>query len=329
MRPILNREFSLPEDRFVLAVPKGEWPIEQELAGGRKRQLVQVVDDEALSAMANRFRADAQRADFAGILVDYDHGSLDTDKSSEAAGWAMEAEARGDGLYVANRWSDAGEAAVKGGRYRFLSPVFAPGDLADLGGGRVRPLALSRLALTNDPNMRAFPLSNRAAGAPESGNEPNKEVPMKDQIAPVLGLAADAADSAVVEAVKALANRATAAEGRVAALEQEQLSREVEGDLSAFAEVVADREEVKKQLLANRAGTLAVLRGLKKPAAAPAAALPNRRDGKLPPSGGPETGGTEAEKRAAAIRNRAADVARKQGLPFARAWQLAEAELGA
>ena len=123
--------------------------------------LTQVVDADACTAMANRFAEEAKAPNFAGLLVDFDHFSLDGEKRSEAAGWIIELENRDSGLFAKIRWSDIGEEAVKGGRYRFLSPVWNRADCVDLGGGRVRPVRLLNAAVTNDPNLKGMrPLSN-------------------------------------------------------------------------------------------------------------------------------------------------------------------------
>jgi hypothetical protein len=45
--------------------------------------------------MAARFKADAAVPNFAGLLVDFDHFSLDDRARSEAAGWIMGLEYRG------------------------------------------------------------------------------------------------------------------------------------------------------------------------------------------------------------------------------------------
>jgi len=184
----------MPADGWYQLAPLGEFA---HAAAG----VVQVVDVEACTAMAARFKADAAGANFAGLLVDFDHFSLDDRARSEAAGWIVGLEARGeksevssqnsvggeagaekageyattkvtkntkgDGLWANIRWSDVGEAAVKGGRYRFLSPVWARSDCVDLGNGRVRPVRLLNAAVTNDPNLKGLvPLANAAAGAP-------------------------------------------------------------------------------------------------------------------------------------------------------------------
>ena len=152
----------MPSDGWYQVAPVGEFAHTQ--AG-----LTQVVDAEACTAMANRFNEEAGiqpfdklRADrFAGLLVDFDHFSLDGEKRSEAAGWITALENRDGGLFAKIRWSDVGESAVKGGRYRFLSPVWNRADCVDLGGGRVRPVRLLNAAVTNDPNLKGMrPLSN-------------------------------------------------------------------------------------------------------------------------------------------------------------------------
>ena len=152
---LLNRDgFQTPADGWYQVAPFGEFVHAQ--AG-----LTQVVDSEACQAMANRFAEEAKAPNFAGLLVDFDHFSLDGEKRSEAAGWITALENRDGGLFAKIRWSDVGESAVKGGRYRFLSPVWNRADCVDLGGGRVRPVRLLNAAVTNDPNLKGMrPLSN-------------------------------------------------------------------------------------------------------------------------------------------------------------------------
>ena len=152
---IVNREtFQMPTDGWYQLAPLGEFA---HAAAG----VVQVVDSEACTAMAARFKADAAVANFAGLLVDFDHFSLDGERRTEAAGWIVDVAARETGLWANIRWSDVGEAAVKGGRYRFLSPVWARSDCVDLGNGRVRPVRLLNAAVTNDPNLKGMrPLCN-------------------------------------------------------------------------------------------------------------------------------------------------------------------------
>jgi hypothetical protein len=233
--------------------------------------VVQVIDHEACVAMAARFAADANTPNFPGLLVDFDHFSLDGEKRSEAAGWITGLQARvesgkgqagsaeGDphpnplpsqgegvnaaGLWAQIRWSDLGEEAVKGGRYRFLSPVWARSDCVDLGPSagsgqampRVRPVRLLNAAVTNDPNLKGMrPLSNSGAAAsgkreaeepttyPGAGGNSGKSVDsnafnrakecqgeknMKvviERLVNHLGLGADATEAAILEKMAGL-----------------------------------------------------------------------------------------------------------------------------
>ena len=171
---ILNRDtFELPGDGWYQVAPLGQFP-------HRPSGAIQVVDEDACDAMCNAFTEQAKQANFAGLLIDFDHFSLDDKLKSEAAGWIVglenrdprdeggnlkpeeEARANGGGLWAKIRWSDLGEEAVKGGRYRFLSPVWSQRDCIDLGDGRLRPVRLLNAAVTNDPNLKGMvPLSNR------------------------------------------------------------------------------------------------------------------------------------------------------------------------
>ncbi|MEI7851883.1 MAG: phage protease, partial [Kiritimatiellales bacterium] len=152
MNLILNRNFELPADGWHQLAPLGEFP---HAAAG----IVQVIDAAACTLMVAAFEnARAGSSNFPGLLIDFDHFSLDAEKRSEAAGWITDLKfmpnSAGSGLFARIRWSDIGEAAVKGGRYRFLSPVWAKSDCEDLGSQRLRPVRLLNAAVTNDPNLK-------------------------------------------------------------------------------------------------------------------------------------------------------------------------------
>ena len=151
-----DNTFVLAADGWVQVTPCGEFPH----AGAG---VVQVIDRAACAAMAAEFNGRKADANFPGVLVDFDHFSLDTAQSSEAAGWITELESRDTGLWARVRWSDAGLSAVQGGRFRLMSPVFPPPSACeDLGGGKIRPVMLVSVALTNEPNIKGGrPLANR------------------------------------------------------------------------------------------------------------------------------------------------------------------------
>ena len=149
-------KFNFNEDAWIHVTPLGEF----EHAGAG---VVQVIDLEALKEIMNDFTTKSYTENFPGLLVDFDHFSMDTDKSSEAAGWITALRADDAGLWAKVRWTKKGKDAVEGGEYRLVSPVFPKPSLCeDLGGGRLRPLSLTSVALTNDPNIKgAKPLTNR------------------------------------------------------------------------------------------------------------------------------------------------------------------------
>ena len=300
---ILNREYRLPDDGWYHIAPFGEFPH----AGAG---VIQVIDQEACIAMAARFAADTNTPNFPGLLVDFDHFSLDGEKRSEAAGWILGLENRENGLWAQIRWSDLGEEAVKGGRYRFLSPVWARSDCVDLGNGRVRPVRILNAAVTNDPNLKGMvPLSNRAEGENVDSNTFNrrannserngssdakamegKGANMKaviEKLVNHLGLAADATEAVILEKMGGLISATVVTElqnslsalqtkhdGLVANLktvEDELVNRH----LADFEGLINEGSKPfwAQQLIQNRVGALAALGDLREMAGNAASAV--------------------------------------------------------
>jgi hypothetical protein len=174
---VANRTFAPGTDGWVQVVPKGEFP--------HPTGITQVVDEAAIRAIVTAFNRDAGRPNFPGLLVDFEHFSYDTNQPSAAAGWITALEGRPDGVWARVEWSQEGEAALRNGSYRLLSPVFSPAELEHLDAVRKRPVRLDSVGLTNAPNMKGMaPLSNRADGL---------EVPARDWSA------AEAREDAVFE----------------------------------------------------------------------------------------------------------------------------------
>jgi phage I-like protein len=170
LRPITNRDFKLPDDGWIQVAPIGEYP-------NSKAGIIQVIDKDACDAMVNRFNEEAKVEHFPGLLLDFDHMSSDVKAPSTAGGWIEALENRDDGnpenpangLWAKVRWSTDGEAAVKGGNYRLISPVWNRSQCEDLGKNRFRPQRLDRAALTNDPVLKGMcPVSNRADGTADN-----------------------------------------------------------------------------------------------------------------------------------------------------------------
>lgn len=253
--PILNRDFQHPSDGWYNIEPKGEFPNSQ---GG----VVQIIDDAALESIANRFSAEAAKPNFAGLLIDHEHFRHQTDQESRAYGWLMKVQNRADGLYGQIRWTATGKAAVDGGDYRFFSTEYFPADLTILNREgsprRVRPMRLGGLTLTNDPNNKgAKPITNRAeAPAQADPQQQQSETTMKS-VAQRLGLAPEASEPAILDAVQAILNRATAAEAdlikvksRAAELETQVQQHQTERVNDVMARL--DAEPIKNRVTATQ-----------------------------------------------------------------------------
>ncbi len=179
LNPISNAAtFTPPADDFVHVQPYGEYGFT--LPGGRKIKLV--IDERAVDAQIASFKSSATSAGsaWAGLLCDFDHLSDDEGQRSEAAAWVTDLQKRADGLWAKMRFTDAGAAAVSGGRYRFTSNVHNPEDCVEFSDGRLRPMRVEKFALTNEPRMlkgavRMQPISSRAdspAGAVAAKADP-------------------------------------------------------------------------------------------------------------------------------------------------------------
>ncbi len=317
----IEHPFTLPADDWFHIAPLGEF----EHASGVR----QVIDGAACNAMVSNFAKDAATPNFPGLLVDFDHFSHSSERTSAAAGWIMalraESEpAKAPGLWAQIRWSDLGETAVRGGRYRLVSPVWNRSDCEVVDGeeNKVRPLRLSRVALTNDPNLKGLvPLTNRTEAKEET-------MDYKSKLLELLGLKAEATDEQIVTAADALLAEAKNLQQRYAAL----LAERVDDDLLEFTAVVGDVETVRSQLLANREGTLTTLRALRQPVALPVVAEPksvlhNRAQSRVPETAFAAEKSPAEEARARRIANRARELQKQLGLGHTQAFQMARGEI--
>lgn len=277
---IYNRQLNLINGRVEI-LRKGEY-------NHAETGLVEVVDEQALTDVLAAFNRDAAAPNFAGILVDEDHFSYDPATSSGAMAWVMTMNRAGDSLFGGVELTDIGKPAVEGKRFKFQSPVL---EFQPLAGNRVRPTRLDTLAFTNKPvmkNLAAIALLNRGSDA--APTQPKGAEKMKQLLSPVLGVAVDAADAAFIEAITKLKNRADLVTGLTAERDT-LLGEQVDRDLTEFKDVIADPVEMKKQLLANRAGSIAFLKSVKAPAKP---ALHNRTGKKMPAATADDSTGQQA-----------------------------------
>jgi hypothetical protein len=216
--PILNRDFSHPGDGWYQIEPKGEHP-------NRAAGVIQMIDDEAMISIVNRFNEDAAAGKLRHgneLLIDHEHFSDQPDKESRAYGWLVELQNRADGIYGRVRWSKTGKEAVDGGDYRFFSTEYDSKDCQECRGSGeanaergarnaelpgVRPLRLAGLTLTNMNNNRGQkPITNRGSNEPAVEHQGTKHM---NTVAIKLGLAGDVSEEIVLAEVTRLLNRVT------------------------------------------------------------------------------------------------------------------------
>ncbi len=269
-----------PDGWIQLAV-KGEHPW---VSPDGKQRIIQVIDETALKNMLRNFEQDQKENRM--LLLDYDHESHDMSKRTTAAGWIQNMQIRPDGLWGQVKWTNQGEQDVNGGHYRFISPTFAmsKSDILSTENGveRIRPSLLLDAALTNKPNLRGMqPLTNRNFTSEAATSEPNKQtnqgVTMMDykaQLLKLLGLAADATDQEISDAIAKSQQSSQAATNRVAELtksnteKDEQIktlnTQRIEDDLNKHGVEGEAREPWRKLLAANREEGLKALAALPK-----------------------------------------------------------------
>jgi phage I-like protein len=333
LTPLFNRSadgsFKLPEDGWFHLVPKGVFPIVD--PENPKAVLKQVVDDRALERMLNRFSEDATVPNFPGLLVDFDHFSYDSDKSSEAAGWVVKLENRSNGLWGQVKWTPKGEQAVKDGAYRFISPVWGKREAEKLTNSNFRPARLESLGLTNQPNLRGMvPLSNRDLAVREVPAPESPDNKTMKQVSAKLGLQPDASEDAVLAAVTKLMNRSTELEATNATLttENEGLKKDqVELALDKYKNRFKPekRDAWKNRLTEDYAGAVEILDEMPEQ---PKAGTPsgggkmlNRKDASTPE----DKGGDKAAGEQDAMRY-VNEVKLRNRCSFEEAWNLARTE---
>lgn len=241
----------------VYPVVTGEFTTSLSDADGKnRRDVVQVIDAEALQAMAAAYLADARP-----ILVDADH-TAENAGSTEAYAWLRDLSVDGERLAAIFEPTTLGAEAVADYRYRFLSPVFEQKDLQwlDATRTRARPLRLARVSLTNRPNTSVPPLLNAASPRVEPTAPPSSttqtptqgnHMDYKAQLIAILGLNAEASDEEIQAGIDALTQKAAEAAAE-AAINEAQLPIDDEA-----------KEKAKAAILAAPAAANAIVAGLR------------------------------------------------------------------
>lgn len=292
------------------------------------KQYVQIIDDEAVRAIVEAGVPEE------GLLIDVEHVSVTGVRDTRAYGWGRELAGlpteEGLQLCVWIEWTPLGQPLVKDHIYKHFSTVYSVELCAELGGGRIRPLQLVGLALTNQPNNPGQrPITNSQA-APINDTTTNQTDNMEElkKIAAKLGLPEDA----TLEQVEAAIDALMAAEQEAAEAEAETLLNSE--DLKDLPDEA--RKDLKDELLTNRDLGLKMLKLLtnRKGGGAPPATAPRyARNGYRPETRATRGAGGMGTDRAKLLVNTARDIQAQEkaaGRPcsFWKAKNLAKVRLG-
>lgn len=153
------------------------------------------LDEEGAKAIIAAFSARGN-----DMVIDYEHQTL-TDAQAPAAGWIKSLVWKGkEGLWAAVDWTKKAKDYLDNREYRYFSPVLA------LSSGKRRIIRLINVALTNSPAMNNLrPIVAKLQH--ETNNNQRKESDMLEKLRKLLGLAVDAAEDKVMEAVEIAVNK--------------------------------------------------------------------------------------------------------------------------
>ncbi|CAN5352769.1 hypothetical protein BH09VER1_BH09VER1_28480 [soil metagenome] len=315
---IFNRDtagkFIIPEDRWFHIANFGEFPGDREIEDGKTVPIVQRINNRAVDKMIANFNAQKADPTFPGLLLDFDHFSHDTAKSSEAGGWIDDLQKRGEQFWAHINLSDSGEAGIRGGRYRGISPVW---DGPEVSPGIVEPHELFDAGLTNKPNLRGLvPLSNRAGKSSAANQENKSKMKLTDATIigalAALGLSPESTDEQVLAALPnatAIFNRGKDYPGLKTKYD-DLVTGVANSDLDEFGITVeADREAYRPMLIQNREGTRKLLaRGKTEGKEGKPAPIHNRAGKQTPTIVSEEADADADRKKASRISNRASEL---------------------
>lgn len=200
------------------------------------------------------------------ILVDFEHNSESSEPNSDTSAAAWVSNVRVDperGLVGDFKLTDVGAEAISNRRLRFLSVSWFVNKETH------EPIRITSIALTNKPNIPVAPVLNKEQ--PDPANVEDKENPNMDKIKEALGLAPEATEEDVLNAIAAMVKKNKDAEQ--AALEKEA------DDFAEQNSKKCNKEVLKAQYLANKEVAKAIVAGIPD---APAAPVCNKADAKAP-----------------------------------------------
>jgi phage I-like protein len=223
------------DDKQIMFIPEGEHGINPTVDGkpGSVVSKVSAERGEAIVAALNK-SLEKRKSDNVRAIFDFDH--LGTGPAS-AHPQSFE-YIQGRGVMVNVKWSDSGEAAIKGGDYGYLSPVYnmdrATGEPTSL------PKSGAIGALVNDPAFREIELI-AAKRAKEAANSHNQQPEMDINVLIKAGLVTEAESKTdkVAEITAANIQTIQAKAAKVDGLEAEVVT--LKASLKAGSEATADQ----------------------------------------------------------------------------------------
>ena len=148
----------------IQLAPEGRYPqvVDDDTAEGGQREVVQVLDRQAMDTLVANFdkaRAEAEaKGQRYGVLVDADHSS-ETSTNTAAMGWVTKLYVDPDkGLMAEIDPTSEGVEKINGKVYRFVSGAWTLDE-------NDRPETLVSIGLTNKPNLPVAPMINAKAAA--------------------------------------------------------------------------------------------------------------------------------------------------------------------
>lgn len=217
--------------------PYGEFPQTREDG----TQVRQVCDEEAFRRLVDSF-------DPGDVPVDFDHGIESDGGSTRAGAWVERMWVDPEkGLMAVLRLTPAGEAAVQGREYRYLSPAWLLGEDG-------RPEKLVSVGFTNRPNLPVAPVANsrcvahailnNGQSASVTGGQTSKDKPNMNELKQALGLEETADDAAVLEAVKALV-------AEIGQMRRAKAEAEMDAEAEEFANALNPADAEQKENIKN------------------------------------------------------------------------------
>lgn len=211
-----------------------------------------VVDKESYNAM----KAEMQRRGI-DIVIDYEHQTLQ-DVQAPASGWVKELIYTPEAIIAKVEWTQKAQEYLKNKEYRYLSPVVLTRKEDN------KAVALHSLALTNTPAINGMFAIVNSANIETTENDTGGKGMDLQKLKELLGLPADAAEEAVMNALMEKLGSAEKKEESEAKQEEQEPGKEDAGETEVVANSVilgllglqenAKTEDVAGKIMALKAG---------------------------------------------------------------------------